>query len=43
MQITDREEIEDQKAKLDLDDNDVSGIFTFVNANAGSFCLAEDY
>ena len=43
MQVTDREEIDEQKAKLDLDDNDVSRIFTFVNANAGSFCLAEDY
>lgn len=43
MQITDREEIDEQKAKLDLDDNYVSRIFTFVNANAGSFCLAEDY
>ena len=43
MQVTDREEIEDQKAKLDLYGNDISRIFTFVNVNAGSFCLAEDY
>lgn len=39
----DGEDFEIAKAKLDLQDNEVRVIHTFVNGNAGSFCLSENY
>lgn len=39
----DGEEFEIAKQKLDLQDCEVRVIHTFVNGNAGSFCLSENY
>ena len=41
--IEDEEEVEIAKAKLDLQDSDVTTIHTFVNGSAGSFSLAEEW
>ena len=41
--MEDEEEVEIAKAKLDLQDSDVTTIHTFVNDSAGSFSLAEEW
>ena len=41
--MEDEEEVEIAKAKLDLQDSDVTTIHTFVNGSAGSFSLAEEW
>ena len=39
----DDEDFEIAKKQLDLEDNEVRVIHTFVNGNAGCFCLSENY
>jgi hypothetical protein len=41
--MNDEEEVNAAKARLDLEDNDVTAIHTFVNGSAGSFSLAEEW
>lgn len=41
--IGNKEEIDEFKPMLDLNDYDVKLIHTFVNGSSGSYCLAEDY
>ena len=41
--ITDFDEIEQLKSKLDLDDCVCNRIYTFTNGSSGSLCLDEDW
>ena len=41
--VTDFEEIEQLKSRLDLDDCICNRIYTFVNGSSGSLCLDEDW
>ena len=41
--MNDEEEVNAAKARLDLEDNDVTAIHTFVNGSYGSFSLAEEW
>ena len=41
--MNDEEEVNAAKARLDLEDNDVTAIHTFVNGSYGTFSLAEEW
>ena len=41
--MADEEEVNAAKARLKMEDNDVTAIHTFVNGSAGSFSLAEEW
>ena len=41
--INDEEEVNAAKARLELEDNDVTAIHTFINVSYGTFCLAEEW
>lgn len=41
--MDDEEEVNAAKARLKMEDNDVTAIHTFVNGSAGSFSLAEEW
>ena len=42
-EITDPEEYQIAKKKLDLEKNTTRRIFSFVNGNEGTYCLSEDW
>lgn len=41
--MNDEEEVNAAKGRLDLEDNDVTAIHTFVNGSYGTFSLAEEW